>query len=170
MIAESGAVVGGGTVAAAKPKPTAARPASAELRAPPPIAFGPEAGDGLETGVVVRWNEEKGFGFLKPDGGGEDVFCHCQSIVDGASLPQNAHVRYRRKYDSRADKDRAEEVVIIAAPTEEHAEGPTGAVESADAWPAPTPQRSPAELEQVYRKRWRCGVVLTDKGRVARRY
>ena len=100
-------------------------------------------------------------------------------------------MRYRRKYDARADKDRAEEVAILAGgggeanaerqralgadgatgvPPDEHdAEEPAGDVESVDACPTP-PRADPVDLEQQYRKRWRCGLELTHGGRVSRRY
>jgi CspA family cold shock protein len=32
------------------------------------------------VGKFKMWNEEKGFGFLKPEGGGKDVFCHVSAL------------------------------------------------------------------------------------------
>ena len=63
------------------------------------------------TGIAMRWNA-KGFGFIKPDDGGEDLFCHVSSITNGIGkmLTEGAAVQFVKKYDERTGKERAEEV------------------------------------------------------------
>eukprot|EP00808_Paulinella_micropora_P012548 g69118.t1 len=62
-----------------------------------------------KTGVASRWNE-KGFGFIKPDDGGDDVFCHFSAIEDGNCLREGSKVEYEVEFDERKGKDRAERV------------------------------------------------------------
>ena len=65
--------------------------------------------EGKSTGIAMRWNE-KGFGFIKPDDGGEDLFCHSSNIEDGNALEQGSAVRFVKVYDDRKGKERAEQV------------------------------------------------------------
>jgi len=51
---------------------------------------------GRTTGIVKWFNDEKGFGFITPQGGGDDLFVHFKSIVsDGfKSLKEGQTVSY----------------------------------------------------------------------------
>ena len=51
-----------------------------------------EAGAGKERGIALRWNQEKGFGFIKPDAGGEDLFCHFSCVEGGNALKEGIEV------------------------------------------------------------------------------
>lgn len=49
-----------------------------------------------KTGVVKWFNESKGFGFIKPDDGGEDLFAHFSEIQSQGfkTLAENQRVRF----------------------------------------------------------------------------
>ena len=49
------------------------------------------------------FNDEKGFGFILPDGGGEDHFVHKRD-VDGGDLQKDDVVRFDSEYDERKGK------------------------------------------------------------------
>jgi CspA family cold shock protein len=52
--------------------------------------------DSMATGTVKWFNDAKGFGFITPDGGGEDLFAHFSAIKsDGfKTLRENQRVTY----------------------------------------------------------------------------
>jgi len=63
---------------------------------------------GSKTGQVLKWDEERGFGFIKPDDGDEDLFCHRSSLQGGAtSLSKGEKVRFDSEYDEKKGKSRA---------------------------------------------------------------
>jgi cold shock CspA family protein len=70
---------------------------------------GNDGGSKRLKGEAARWNP-RGFGFIKPTNGGEDVFCHVSSITDGNVLREGDMVEYEAEYDERKGKYRAIEV------------------------------------------------------------
>jgi CspA family cold shock protein len=70
-----------------------------------------------ETGAVVTYFEEKGFGFLRPDNGGRDVFFHISRLNEGqaSDLVPGARVVYELGMD-RTGKMAASSVRVVVPP------------------------------------------------------
>ena len=77
----------------------------------------------VQTGSVMTYFEEKGFGFLRPDGGGKDIFFHISRLHQGQAtdLIPGAKVAYDLGMD-RNGKIAASSVRILT-PEEKPAEG-----------------------------------------------
>lgn len=62
-----------------------------------------------QTGTVKFYNEEKGFGFIKPDGGGADVFVHVSAIERSGlgPLTQGARISFETEPDKRGKGPKA---------------------------------------------------------------
>ncbi len=46
----------------------------------------------MEEGTVKFFNNEKGFGFIKPDNSGDDIFVHANGLID--DIKENDKVQY----------------------------------------------------------------------------
>ncbi|CAG7602042.1 MULTISPECIES: cold-shock protein [Candidatus Vallotia] len=53
----------------------------------------------MDTGIVKWFNDSKGFGFITPDSGGEDLFAHFSEITEEGfkTLVENQRVSYQVK-------------------------------------------------------------------------
>ena len=62
----------------------------------------------MSTGTVAKFADDKGFGFITPDGGGKDVFVHHTDIVgDGhKSLSVGQRVTFDLAQEARGPKAR----------------------------------------------------------------
>jgi len=81
-------------------------------------AAGDPENPAVETGAVVTYFEEKGFGFLRPDNGGRDVFFHISRLSEGqaSDLVPGARVAYELGMD-RTGKMAASSVRVLPAET-----------------------------------------------------
>jgi len=59
-----------------------------------------------QTGIVKWFNEAKGFGFIAPDAGGDDLFVHFQDIQANGfkSLNENQRVSFERSPSPKGEK------------------------------------------------------------------
>ena len=57
----------------------------------------------MATGTVKFFNEGKGYGFIAPDGGGQDAFVHISALENSGmrTLRENQRVSYELQQDRR---------------------------------------------------------------------
>ena len=61
----------------------------------------------MSTGIVKWFNDSKGFGFIKPDGGGDDLFAHFSEIQGSGfkTLKENQRVEFEVKEGQKVSFD-----------------------------------------------------------------
>lgn len=69
----------------------------------------------MPTGTVKWFNEQKGFGFIQPEGGGRDVFVHISSVERSGlnGLNENQKVSFEVEADRRSGKDTAVNLKLV---------------------------------------------------------
>jgi cold shock protein len=60
----------------------------------------------MTRGTVKFYNDQKGFGFIQPDGGGQDVFVHATALERAGirSLREGQKVSFDTQEDRRTGK------------------------------------------------------------------
>jgi CspA family cold shock protein len=59
----------------------------------------------MATGTVKWFNEEKRYGFITPDEGGQDLFVHQTGLMDGArALPDGTKVEFEAEEGPKGPK------------------------------------------------------------------
>ena len=67
----------------------------------------------MATGSVKRYFDERGFGFIKPDGAGQEIFFHVKSFVDHLEPHVGDRVEFELGADPRSGRSRAQNLALI---------------------------------------------------------
>ena len=69
-----------------------------------------------QTGVVKFFNGERGYGFIKPDDGGRDIFVHVTAVSRAGldSLDQGQKVTFDIEPDKKGKGPKAVNLVVSA--------------------------------------------------------
>ncbi|HEY0052705.1 MAG TPA: cold-shock protein [Caulobacteraceae bacterium] len=69
----------------------------------------------MATGTVKWFNGTKGFGFIQPDAGGDDVFVHISAVERAGlgSLNEGQKVSYEVERDQRSGKNSAGQLQAV---------------------------------------------------------
>lgn len=65
-----------------------------------------------QTGVVKFYNTQKGYGFIKPDDGGNDVFVHVTAVEQSSigALVEGMRISFETEPDKRGKGPKAVEL------------------------------------------------------------
>ena len=67
----------------------------------------------MATGTVKFFNDDKGFGFITPENGGQDVFVHVSLLQSDSSLREGGKVSFEVGQDRKTGKSKAENVSVL---------------------------------------------------------
>ena len=61
----------------------------------------------MPKGKIKMYNEDKGFGFIRPDDGSNDVFFHVSSLREGDEVTVGKAVTFETGVDPKSGKTKA---------------------------------------------------------------
>jgi cold shock protein len=64
------------------------------------------------VGTLTWWNPDRGFGFIKPDTGGPDIFLHVSDLEDAGIHPLILRLGQRLAYETSDHEGRSKAVAI----------------------------------------------------------
>lgn len=69
----------------------------------------------MQTGKVKWFNGQKGFGFIEPEAGGNDVFVHISALERAglSGLAEGQKVSYELLVDKRSGKFSADQLQVV---------------------------------------------------------
>jgi len=85
------------------------------------------------TGTLTTWHDDRGFGFLQDNQGGEPVFVHINAFLPGSGRPQ-LNLAYAFEVESGTKGKRAKNVAPVRAARVTQATGPSRQRPSAAPW------------------------------------
>jgi cold shock protein len=67
----------------------------------------------MPTGKIKMFNGDRGFGFIKPDDGGVDIFFHVSALREGDEISQGKAVSFDIGVDKKSGKSKAVSVDLV---------------------------------------------------------
>jgi cold shock protein len=67
----------------------------------------------MPSGVIKMFNEDRGFGFIKPDDGGNDIFFHVSALREGDEIARDDAVTFEVGTDPKSGKSKAVRVDLV---------------------------------------------------------
>jgi CspA family cold shock protein len=67
----------------------------------------------MPQGKIKLFNEDKGYGFIRPDDGGNDVFFHVSALREGDEIALGAVVNFEMGVDQKSGKSKAVSVDLV---------------------------------------------------------
>jgi CspA family cold shock protein len=69
----------------------------------------------MNRGTIVRWVKDRGFGFIKRDEGGTNLFAHINDVVNAevTTLNKGQRVQFEIGSDERSGRPKAQRITLL---------------------------------------------------------